>query len=149
MNNTTALLSKADQSVAIIRAYFFSQLTYMVPCQVNILFCTISILTLWRSKFFTGRLFVLLRLFILNDLTLSLFTSSLQLWHIFNGIFGVPELYSRFVCLLLNGWQFPLVTNNALLASMVALDRLQFSLQPTKKVVGKIRTSKNVGTLAW
>jgi len=132
-NNTTSL-SLETISVNTIRGYIVAQLVFVVSCSLNAVCCLMSSLTLWRGKFFTGRMFVLLRIFFLNDGLTSLFVCSLQLWHISNNLNSVPELFSRSTCFWINGLQFFLVISNVLISMMVALDRLQFSLNPTKVI---------------
>jgi len=86
MSNNTSTSSLATQSVQVIRSYLIPQLLYVFATSVNAGCCLLSSRVLWRGKFFTGRLFVLLRLFFLNDVITSIYTLCLQLWHISNNV---------------------------------------------------------------
>jgi len=134
MSSNNSSLSLAVVSLNTIRSYLVPQLLFVGATSLNLVCCVAASLILWRGKFFTGRMFVLLRLFFLNDSLVSICVCSIQLWHIYNNVSGGDELYTRTTCFWINGLQFFFVINNNLISMTVALDRLQFSLNPTKVI---------------
>jgi len=139
MNNTT--VSLASISVNINRSYLTAQLILSSSCFINSLCCLLSLLTLSRGKCFHGRVFVLLRLFFVNDGLVSIYALFLQLFHVYNNVNRIPELYSRFKCFWIVGEQCFFMSNNVLITVMIAMDRLKFTLQPKKPIPGKLEFS--------
>jgi len=105
--------------------------TYPKMCSTA---CLFSLAVLWRNrKLFASRVFVLLRLFFLNDATTSLFMVICNAWHVHNNVRGIAELFRRSVCFRITGLQYFFVLKNSLITLLIGLDRLQFSPNPIKQ----------------
>jgi len=131
-SNTTVSLE--SQSIAMIRG-FTSQLTVLASASaVNLLACLLSSVILWRQRanLFISRVFLLLRIFLVNDAATSTFGLSFALWHMQNGWRGVPEIVPRPTCFAYIGVLYFMMINSNLISMAIGLDRLQSVWAPTK-----------------
>jgi len=132
MTNNSTLVSI---SINTVRRYLVPQLLLIFFGLCNVLFCLVSSLTLWRgAKTLSGRVFVLLRIFFLNDFLGTCYACCVQFWHVYNNVQGYAEIFRRPECFWINGILFFFLSNNALVAMMVALDRLHCTLHSRTKV---------------
>jgi len=130
MNNTdnrsVASPTLQELSLGIIRGFLPIQLFNMSIFTINTSACLLSFLVLWRqSKQFKSRVFMLLRLFFLNDACTSLFTLACNIWHVQNGLRGIDEVLPRPFCFNIVGAQHFLFLNNAMITLLIGLDRLE------------------------
>jgi len=143
-NNTSTSKSLESLSIATIRSLLIPQLLYLVFGTVNLLASTICIIVLFRGKQFTGRTFVFLRLFFVQDFLLTLYMLVVNsIWHLFNNLFGRSEIFPRYACFRFTGVLFCMVINNSMLTFMISIDRLRMTLKPT---LGSLKFKWTPGT---
>jgi len=81
----------------------------------------------------SGRVFLLLRIFFVNDGLGTSYACCVQFWHIYHNLKNGTEIFTRPDCFWINGILFFFLSNNALIPLMVALDRLHCTLHPQMK----------------
>jgi len=103
----------------------------------------ISLYLLLKNKLdYKSRTYFFLKLLFFNCLSQSVYSLPFTSWHIFNGMFGLDEVYSKRICFLVNQFQFFFVHNNCAITLLVSFDSLLVTLQKSPTLGSNFSPSK-------
>jgi len=129
LNLTQVSIQEVRAMLPIFIIYFFTVLT-------NGLLCLISLKIFSSNKNnYKTRTYTFLRIFFFNDALLSTYYLMIAIFHLFNVAAGLPELYTKHSCYLLNGVIFLFIRNNVWLALVISVDRLLVLIRKSTVII--------------
>jgi len=118
-------LSLQQMSIEFVRQQQKYKIVQAVTSSVNMVFCWATLCVFQKfSQNYQSSTFYFLRLFFITDLLWSACTLILDLWHIANAIYGLPEMHPIRTCFLINQLEYVFFRTSSLYSLWIALDRL-------------------------
>jgi len=136
MSNNSSI-SLNQMSVNFIRGQLIYNSINWLAIFVDLVSALTSLLVLSHSKHkakYRTKTFILLKLLFINSFLFSCCHLPVTTWHIYNGIFGVPELYKRRFCFLINQFDAFFNRHSRLLILLIGFDRLAITVRKSATV---------------
>lgn len=138
-NISTNLSKLIEQSIKAVQAQVTGNIFVLSATLFNLISCIVTIRVLMaKNPVFKTRTFAMIKIFLVNDLCLSIYITSCILFHLFNALNQRPELFLQHECFATIGSSLFFVQNNVFLDFVIGLGRVYVILNPSKDVQFKV-----------